>query len=322
MNANETLDYRPQLTFERKVDAPMPDAEVYENPDRNFSTPLSTFYRDRPSVTLEETLFLQEIMEEKIQDLSGDRDVRQYMEASPSLARQILYANINDIEGNTNVILYDRLEKIRKEIKDKLELFMQIYFQEENVEKTKEAEQKLIDLFISYESNQDFSKINYQVLSMDVRAFHLMKGYFMHLVEAVGAMMESNEALEYNVYPADKTLIPIHDFQHDRAVKDLLDGKQSMDVQIGNDNVGNKLRRLYNLRTKLVTIPSDLSEEQRKTHEQKIRFAEEEISEQMLTAEKDLFKAIESQSLCLAKFNQGFRNKCATLYDLKGGYRI
>ena len=322
MNANETLDYRPHLSLQKKVDAPLPDPEVYAEAETRSSSVLAQFRRNRPSLFLEESTFMEEVIEEQKESLLEDQRVAQLPDSSPSLYRQILYSDINQIDGDTNVILYDRIGKIQKEIESKRELFVKAYFGDTDLSGLKKKEEKLIGTLGVMETGEQRGKIDYRLFSLDLRTFRIMERYFNVLTEETAQMIESNEPLEKNLYRPDLLAAPLYELRHERAVKDLLEGKQAMDVNLNNDNVGNKLKRLYNLRTRLSKLTNGLSEEQLQEHQEQLRFAEEEIYEELMGAEKDLHKAVESQSSCLAKFNHGFRNKCEILHSLKGGNRI
>lgn len=322
MNANETLDYRPQLEMTKVVNAPALDQEVYENPYPKSSMPYVVFKRNPPSVFLEDTVFMEETIEVQKESLLEDSAVSAMETISPSLYRQTLYASINEIDGNTNIILYDRLNKIEEELSSKRDLFVKAYFGDVDLREVKEREARLLQEIGVLESQDQTEKMDYRIFSIDLRAFRIMERYLNMLTEETAVMMESNEPLEKNIYKPDMGVAPLYDLRHDKAIKDILEGKHSMDVGFRNDNVGNKLKRLYNLRTRLFLLTKDLTEEQKKEHEEQLRFAEEEIYLELLESEKDLHKAVESQASGLAKFNQGFKNKCEILYSLKGGNRI
>lgn len=324
MNPSDLLDYRPKITFQREVTAPLPSAEVYEAPEKDLTAPLAVFYRNRPSSFLQDAFYVSGVIEEKLYELSNeDPLIEKYSSMASSLQRQTLYANIYSISGDTNVIFFDRLLLLKEHLDKQIKMMTECFFGKGlTVKELQEKEQLLVDLLSGYEKRGDNDSVNYRTMSQDIKVFSLMKQYFYDMITASETMLLSNEDLETNIYTVDKALIPLYELQHDRAIRNLLDGKQSMDTLFNNDAVGNKLKRLYNLRTKLIKVTTGLTEEQVKEHSDQIRNAEEEISEQLLEATKELNKAIQSQKLSLESFNQGFKQKCEIIYSLKGGKRI
>lgn len=322
MKANDTLDYRPHLEMTKTVDAPVRDQEVYENPYKESSLPYISFKRNPPSIFLEDSAFMEETITVQKESLMEDGRVSYFEGLSASSYRKELYADINEMDGSTNTILFDRLSKIEEELSNKRELIVKAYFGDGDLKTVKEKEALLLEKIGIAESKKGEITIDYRMFSVDLRTFRIMERYLNMLIEESAIMMESNEPLEKNIYKPDMKVSGLYELRHDKAVKDILEGKHAMDIGFKNDNVGNKLKRLYNLRTRLLSLKKDLTEEQKVEHEEEFRFAEEEIYLEFMEAEKDLHKAVEAQALSLVKFNQGFKNKCQILYSLKGGNRI
>ena len=324
MDVKNFLDYRPDLTPERKINAPFLDAEVYESPEKALSRPLATFLNNRPSAVLQAIDYTLEIMGEKMNSLrQGDYIVQQFASAPDSLARQILYAQLEDPAGDTNVVVYDRLQRVAKDLQQKMELTQTCFFGKgKTLEEIADIEQKLIDFLSAKEAEGDYRQANYELAFIDMKLLILLQKYFEDAMSEVNVLLTSNEPVEFNVAPVSPGLIPLYDLRHDKALRDLTEGKRAMEILMDNDQIGNRFRRAYALRTRLCTMDSKLTSEEKIAHAETLREARADILEQLDLATIDLFKVVQSNKLSTLQFNKGFARKCEILLSLKGGIQL
>jgi hypothetical protein len=263
--------------------------------------------------------FYSSYIKNKLEDLSAHIEVTEYTESSPSMANIIIDESINNIDGNTNILLYELLTTAIKELKSLYSLYsISMYGSELPLSEAEEQDNNILNTLINAELNNKDTIIDYQALNYDIKIVSLIASYIQYLGKFSGSLIADNYILENNIAPLDKNGKSLLALNYENVVKLLRNSKYLLEQNFNTRLVLNRFKRVYNLRTELLELYKKIEDKEYEKYKKYLMESKYKLAVELKEALIDLSKAIQTQYICLDDLEREFKQKCDLLYILKG----
>lgn len=195
ISGGDILAYKPVSEISRKINSIIseePLDEVYESePLIHYSKPLISISESLPSSVLSKmedsitdidsyiSTLNRKIPNIKVGDISFNDYKIAYSKEDKDVIDEFMEYHFNNINGNTNIEIYNSLQNLRKEATEFKDIFSKLTYGDINItsEIASEMDNVRMDKLTELEREDNFQKINYAALNNDIQINRVSLAY-------------------------------------------------------------------------------------------------------------------------------------------------